>query len=119
MSHLGSMDFRASAIATAFLSFGFYATAAFVLWHACLHQFERAVDRPQWALPPYPGYADLRGITFVDEGNLDPSTVPGDDPAGPASRSLMSLAFEITPRKCSRFPWSRPTAAIDAVADRT
>ena len=54
------------------VSFGLYASAAFALWHVCLQQFELLVDRPTRPLPPYPGYADLRGIRFVEDTDLDP-----------------------------------------------
>ena len=37
------------------------------------------VDRPTRPLPPYPGYADLRGIRFVEDRTLDPRTIGRDE----------------------------------------
>jgi ABC-type transport system involved in multi-copper enzyme maturation permease subunit len=81
VTSLGTAEARSRVIVTVILSLGFYASAAFILWHVCLSQFELAVDRPRRPPPPYPGFADLRGIAFIEEGPTHPSTEPIDDDA--------------------------------------
>jgi ABC-type transport system involved in multi-copper enzyme maturation permease subunit len=85
MSYSGSTEVRGRVIAMVFMSFGFYAAAAFALWHIGLQQFEVAVDRPRRPVPPYPGYADLRGITFVEEQSSEQTAALADEDSRPAS----------------------------------